>query len=104
MDPHEALSIGFTEEEIRTTQFYEAVGCGSCNAGYKGRIAVHESLYFSRAVRRAIFESGGDINEELIRQIAISEGMLTLRASGRERIKEGISSITEVAASTTTDD
>jgi type IV pilus assembly protein PilB len=99
----EALSIGFTEEEIETTTFYEAVGCPSCIAGYKGRSAIHEALYFSRAIRKIIFESGEEINEELVRQTAISEGMLTLRASGRERIKEGVTSIAEVAAATMSD-
>ncbi len=103
-DPNEARAIGFTDEEIRTTQFYEAVGCPSCTGGYKGRSAIHEALFFSHAIRRAIFESGDDINEDKIRQIAIREGMLTLRASGRERIKEGVTSIAEVAATTTTDD
>jgi type IV pilus assembly protein PilB len=104
LDVHEALSVGFTEQEIRSTTFYEPVGCPSCVGGFKGRAAIHESLYFSTAVRRAIFESGEEINEELVRDIAISEGMLTLRASARERVKEGMTCISEVAAVTMSDD
>ncbi len=100
----ELKTVGFTEEEIRNTTFYEAVGCPSCVKGYKGRSAIHEALFFSKAVRQAIFESGEEINEEKVRQIAISEGMLTLRASARERVKEGVTSVAEVIAATMTDD
>ncbi|MBI5646261.1 MAG: type II/IV secretion system protein [Ignavibacteriae bacterium] len=100
LDVAEALSAGFTEEEIETTTFYEPVGCPSCMGGYRGRAAIHESLYFSSAVRRAIFESGEEINEDLVRSIAVSEGMLTLRGSARERVKEGVTCIAEVVAAT----
>lgn len=104
LDIHEALSVGFSEDEIRSNTFYEPVGCPNCNGGFRGRAAIHEALFFSHAIRRAIFEAGDDINEELIRDIAISEGMLTLRASARERVKEGITCISEVAAVTMSDE
>lgn len=100
----ELKNVGFTEEEIRNTTFYEAVGCSSCVKGYKGRVAIHEALFFSRAVRQAIFDSGEEIDEEKVRQIAISEGMLTLRGSARERVKEGTTSVAEVIAATMSDD
>jgi type IV pilus assembly protein PilB len=100
----ELKNVGFTEEEIRNTTFYEAVGCSSCVKGYKGRVAIHEALFFSRAVRQAIFDSGEEIDEEKVRQIAISEGMLTLRASARERVKEGTTSVAEVIAATMSED
>jgi len=100
LDVSEALTVGFTEEEIRAATFYEPVGCSNCIGGFKGRAAIHESLYFSAAIRKAIFESGEDINEDLIRDIAITEGMLTLRASARERVKEGLTCISEVSAVT----
>ncbi|MDH7516098.1 MAG: GspE/PulE family protein [Bacteroidota bacterium] len=104
LDVAEALSVGFTEEEIATTTFYEPLGCPSCLNGFRGRIAIHEALYFSPAIRKAIFEAGDDINEDLIRNIAISEGMLTLRASARERVKEGVTCISEVIAATMADE
>ncbi len=96
-------AVGFTDEEIEETTFYEPVGCSKCVKGFKGRAAIHEALYFSKAVRKAIFESGDDIDEDEIRQIAISEGMLTLRASARERVKEGVSCVSEVIAATMSD-
>jgi type IV pilus assembly protein PilB len=105
-DPHPEMlrGIGFSEEEIGTGTFYEPVGCEKCNnTGYKGRAAIHEALYFSKDIRRAILDSGGDIDEETIKTMAIKNGMLTLRASGRERIKEGITSLEEVIAITLED-
>jgi type IV pilus assembly protein PilB len=96
----ELTNVGFTEEEIETTTFYEPVGCSACVKGYKGRAAIHESLFFSKEIRKAIFESGEEIDEDLVRRIAISQGMLTLRASARERVKEGIAGVAEVIAAT----
>jgi type IV pilus assembly protein PilB len=102
-DYEAALKLGFTEEEIEKTTFYEPVGCDKCRNGYKGRTAIMEALYFSKEIRRMIVTAGEQIDEEAIRQQAIKEGMLTLRASGRERIKEGITTIEEVAAITVED-
>jgi type IV pilus assembly protein PilB len=103
LDPAIPLSLGFTEEEIKNTVFYEAVGCDQCHGGYKGRVAIHEALYFSKEIRRLIFKTGKDIDEEAIREQAISEGMLTLRAAGRERIKQGLTTLEEVAHATAED-
>jgi len=103
LDPAIPLSLGFTEEEIKNTVFYEAVGCDQCHGGYKGRIAIHEALYFTKEIRRLIFKTGRDIDEEAIREQAIKDGMLTLRAAGRERIKQGLTTLEEVAHATTED-
>ncbi len=105
-DPHpETLrGIGFTEEEIQNESFYKAVGCEKCNGtGFKGRAAIHEALFFSKDIKRIILESGGDIDEEQIKDQAVKNGMLTLRASGRERIKEGITTVEEIIAITLDD-
>lgn len=104
LDEHLLHNVGFTDEEIQSTTFYEPVGCSACVKGYRGRAAIHESLFFSRAVRKAVFDSGDDIDEDKIRNIAISEGMLTLRASARERVKEGVTSVAEVISATMSDE
>jgi len=97
------LSLGFTPEEIEQTTFYEPVGCKNCRLGYRGRIAIHEALYFSKEIRRMVFRASKEIDEEALRQAAIAEGMLTLRASGRERIKEGLTTLEEIAFATAED-
>ncbi len=103
LNPQIPLSLGFTEKEIFETTFYRPVGCNFCHGGYKGRIAIHEALYFSKAIRQLIFQSGREINEDAIRKQAIKDGMLTLRAAARERVKQGISTLDEVAFATQED-
>lgn len=99
-DTEAARLLGFTDKEIEETTFYEAIGCDKCRHGYKGRIAIMEALYFTKEIRRLIVTAGEQVDEEALRTQAIKEGMLTLRASGRERIKEGVTTIEEVAAVT----
>jgi type IV pilus assembly protein PilB len=62
-----------------------------------------EALYFDKKIKRIIFESGDEIDEDRIREQAVKNGMLTLRASGRERIRSGITTIDEVIAITLED-
>ncbi|HCK99977.1 MAG TPA: pilus assembly protein PilB, partial [Candidatus Marinimicrobia bacterium] len=100
LDREAALKLGFTEEELQNTTIYKAVGCEKCHGGYKGRIAIMEALYFTKKIREIIITAGEEVNEEAIRDAAVKNGMLTLRMSGRERIKEGVTTIEEVAAVT----
>lgn len=102
--PETAKGIGFTEEEIEATTFFKAVGCDKCNGtGYKGRAGIHEALYFSKEIKQLILDAGGDIDEGAIKDLAISQGMLTLRASGRGRIMDGVTTIEEIIAITIDD-
>ncbi len=103
LDPEVPLSLGFTAEEIEETTFYKAVGCEKCNRGYKGRCAIHEALFFTKEIRRLILESGDEVDEDAVRNEALKNGMLTLRASGRERIKEGVTTCEEIAFATAED-
>ncbi len=99
-----AKGIGFTDEEYEKTTFYKAVGCKVCGtSGFKGRSAIHEALFFSKEIKELVLESGSDVDEGAIKELAMSQGMLTLRGSGIERIKEGITTIEEVIAGTLED-
>lgn len=102
--PEIAKGLGFTDEEIEETTFYKAVGCEVCGtSGFKGRSAIHEALYFSKEIKELVLDSGSDVDEGAIKELATAQGMLTLRGSGRERIKEGITTIEEIIASTIED-
>ncbi|MHB1048869.1 MAG: GspE/PulE family protein [Bacteroidota bacterium] len=94
------VKFGFTEEEVAKTTFYKAVGCDKCNGGYKGRAAIHEALYFTKAIKNIILNAGEKVDENAIRDQASKDGMWTLRRSGMERMKEGIASLEEIIAST----
>ena len=94
-----ARELGFAEEDIEKLTFYKT-GTGSCpvckGRGYKGRRACAEALYFSPAIRQAIVEAGGTIDEDRIRDIAEGEGMLTLQASARVLVERGETSLDEM--------
>jgi len=100
IDMDMARFVGFTDHEIRNTAFYQAAGCDKCYAGYRGRQCITEALLFTQDIRQIILKNAKNIDEEMIRQEAIRGGMLTLRASGRERIKAGTTTIEEVVAAT----
>jgi type IV pilus assembly protein PilB len=95
------LKFGFKEQEIATRTIYEAVGCDKCNGGYKGRVAIHEALYFTREIRRIIVKSGVEVDEDGVRQQAVKDGMWTLRQAGIYRILNGETTLEEVASATT---
>lgn len=95
--------FGLTEEDLDTFPIFEPVGCEKCSAGYKGRAAIHEALYFTKEIRNIIVKSGRDVDEDLLRRTATKDGMWTLRRSGIERIKEGMTTLEEIASATTDD-
>lgn len=101
-DPKIMKSAGLDPEEWKQYEIYEPVGCEQCNkTGYKGRMAIHEALYFSKEIREMIVRSGTAIDEEAIRIQAKKDGTLNLRESGLEKVKLGLTSIQEVVAGTT---
>lgn len=99
-DIDQAMRIGFTEQELNNTIFYKPVGCSECFGGYKGRIAIMEALLMNKEIRQLIFKAKDDIDEEGIRELATQTGMLTLRDSGKERIKRGLTTCEEIIGAT----
>jgi len=97
--------FGFTDEMIRRGTFFKAGnGCDACTMGWKGRVAIHEALYFTREIKEIIVNAGIDIDEKAIREQGLKDGMWTLRRSGMERMIEGITTIEEIIATTTDED
>ncbi|MGB9716389.1 MAG: type IV-A pilus assembly ATPase PilB [Thermodesulfovibrionales bacterium] len=92
--PSALTSIGFSEEEAKLVKCFKGKGCNTCNgSGYKGRIALYEVMPVNSEIRELILE-GASADE--IKNIAIKNGMKTLRMSGLTKIKEGITSVEEV--------
>jgi type IV pilus assembly protein PilB len=97
-------AAGLNIAEWRNYTVYEAKGCEKCsNSGYKGRLAIHEALYFTKELRRIIVSSGADVDEEAIRSQAKRDGSLNLREAGLEKVKLGLTSVEEVLSATSED-
>jgi type IV pilus assembly protein PilB len=93
--PREALEKeGFTAEDIDGgLTIFGAVGCKSCNDGYKGRLGIFQVMEVSEAMGRIIMEGGNAIN---IADQAIAEGVIDLRRAGLNKVKEGLTSLVEI--------
>ncbi len=92
------LDVGFTAEAVGSFPMYKGRGCQTCNGtGYKGRVGLYEVLEINDAIRELIMMGANSVE---LRKKAIEEGMLTLRMSGLEKIKQGITTIEEVLRET----
>lgn len=100
--PAEALlSVGFRKDELDTFVPMKGRGCDACGGtGYKGRVALYEVMTISEGIRELILR-GANANE--LKKTAIDEGMITLRRSGLEKIKKGITTLEEVVRVTFAD-
>ncbi|MCF7793381.1 MAG: Flp pilus assembly complex ATPase component TadA [Candidatus Cloacimonetes bacterium] len=99
-----ALEMGITQEELDKGLIFEAGnGCKKCTGGYKGRVNICEALYFTPEVRKAIVDSKDEIDENQVREIAESQGMLSMLDSGLDRIRNGLTSLEEIAYATSED-
>jgi type IV pilus assembly protein PilB len=97
-------AAGLNIEEWKQFEVYRPVGCDECGGtGYKGRMAIHEALYFTKELRHQVVKSGEDVDEELLKLQAKKDGTLNLRESGLEKVKLGMTSIEEILSSTTED-
>jgi type IV pilus assembly protein PilB len=73
---------------------YKGRGCEFCNqTGYKGRVGIHEVMEVSETIRDAIVNKTG---ANKIREMALKEGMPTMRQSCFQKLARGITSLEEM--------
>lgn len=83
--------LGMEGQEV---EIYEPVGCPNCdNSGYRGRIGVYEIMEVNNDVKRCIAK-GGDA--DAIKDVALQNGMSTLRMSATRYVLQGITSVSEM--------
>jgi type IV pilus assembly protein PilB len=76
----------------------KGVGCDTCNTtGYKGRVGLYEVMEIGEELKELILVGASGLE---LRRKAVDEGMLTLRASGLRKVKDGLTSIEEVVRET----
>jgi type IV pilus assembly protein PilB len=97
--PTQALvDIGFPLDEAQRVKLYKGRGCATCNnTGYRGRVGLFEVMEMSEDIRELIL-SGASAME--LRRKAIEEGMISLRASGMQKVREGLTTVEEVVRET----
>ena len=96
--PPALVEIGFTEEEADTMKLFKGKGCDKCNnTGYKGRVGLYEVMEMNDTLRELILVGASNLE---LRKQAIEDGMITLRGSGLEKVRQGITTIEEVVRET----
>ena len=85
----------FTEHERKSPiTLYKSQGCSHCrNTGYKGRQGVYEILQISPEIRKLIVDGASD---DRIQEVAMKQGMTTLRLEGIRQAFEGSTSLNEL--------
>jgi type IV pilus assembly protein PilB len=93
--PRESLlKAGFKPEDLDGNwKPYRAVGCSSCNNGYKGRVGIYQVMPITEAIQRIILSEGTALD---IAKQAESEGVRDLRQSGLLKVRVGVTTLEEV--------
>ena len=86
------LQLGFTKEMLKNADIKEAVGCESCNRGYKGRTGIYEVVQITPKIARMILEGANSME---IADEARKEGFPSLRTSALMKVAKGMISLEE---------
>jgi type IV pilus assembly protein PilB len=86
-------------DQFKDVTFFSAKGCPKCSGlGYKGRGAIMEILLINDQIRAKILETS---EASALREVAVSNGMKTLRETGLSRVRDGLTTIDEILRVTT---
>jgi type IV pilus assembly protein PilB len=98
-DPYEAdedslLPYGHVPQGFGGCVFYRGKGCALCNfTGMKGRVAIYEVMPISQEIRDLILRNAPTAE---VREVAVAQGMKTLRQAGLLKVIEGTTTVEEV--------
>ncbi|MBL7649540.1 MAG: type II/IV secretion system protein [Candidatus Hydrogenedentes bacterium] len=89
-----AAEFGDVTAEVSQATFRRGEGCVACrNTGYRGRAAIYEMLPFTPDIKTLTVQRATSL---AIKQVALRQGMRTLRRAGWLRACEGATTIEEV--------
>ena len=92
------IDAGFKEDDVDGSWTpYRPVGCSMCNNGYKGRVGIYQVMPISDEIQRIVLRDG---NAPEIAAQAELEGVRSLRQSGLQKVKMGMTSLEEVLGCT----
>jgi type IV pilus assembly protein PilB len=99
--PEAFREIGLDPDEIGGYRLKKGKGCEDCNdTGYRGRVGLYEVLPVTHRIRELILENA---SSSKIKEQAVHDGMITLRADGLYKLKNGITTLEEVIRETSLD-
>ena len=86
--------LGLSNEDVSANTYYRGRGCSRCkDTGFLGRLAILEVLSITNALREQILH---DTSAKVLKDLALKEGLKTLRLAGLEKAKAGLTSLDEV--------
>src|SRR6187455_353475 len=92
------MQAGFSAEDANVVKPNRGRGCDRCNnTGYKGRVGLYEVMEITEEIRELVLVGASALER---RRKAVEEGMLTLRASGLRKVKDGVTTIEEIVRET----
>ncbi|MBW8887943.1 MAG: type IV-A pilus assembly ATPase PilB [Fibrobacteres bacterium] len=90
--------LEISDAEAKGMKFYKGTGCTTCaGTGFKGRVAIHQVLPVSEAIKKLIVDRA---TPDEIEKVSIAEGVTNLRMSALEKLKAGITTAQEVIKTT----
>ena len=93
MKSEDLLKMGFPVAESGTVVLRRGKGCRDCRGtGFKGRCGIFEIFPMSAKVKKMVAD---DVHTMEIRQVAIREGMTTLREDAWDKVRRGITTYEE---------
>ena len=96
--PESLMEVGFSSEDAHSVVPFEPKGCEKCNnTGYKGRVGLYEVMEISEQLRELVLVGASALE---LRRKALEEGMITLRMSGLQKVKAGMTSVEEIVRET----
>jgi type IV pilus assembly protein PilB len=82
-------------EGMEPVEIFEAEGCTRCGGtGYRGRIGLFEIMPVSPEIRKLVIERA---SADQIGALAVEQGMRRLRQDGLAKVRDGQTSLAEVA-------
>ena len=94
LPPQVLLAAGFSQKDIDDgLTLYEAGGCDECNEGYKGRVGIYQVMPMLEEIQKIILQGGNALQ---IAEVAKAAGINDLRASALLKVKQGLTSLTEI--------
>ncbi len=100
--PDEIRLLNLSDEYLANSQLMHGRGCAMCGGtGYKGRLGIYEIFQVGEEIQHLIYNKE---SSETIRAAARQSGMRTLREDGLRKAAAGMTTVTEVLATTIGDE